>query len=349
MECAVSPQHPSLELGRMRIPGLAIPVVLLASSFFIRSHTRRRLFSNPVFKNSLRNLLAALHLLFYAYNIHEILDADKPTDSNALPLLECLSLVIGEAALQTSNFWLYASVALGWSVSIPLILFILPSPYLGAIVSLLLSAPSALDMSEHASIGVTLSALSLLTRATFWILRRSAAGNTSSGTTLASIALPILARICYTAFIRTSWGRSWHNKLKKALQSWLRSVQPTNSRHCIECAQISVAAQSLLISGWVMSSFVWSCFRWRWLFSRQASRAPAWSAASFLAGTQFFTAFALVKWARTREATADVSVFMQWQLDDCLVATWWTSFLFTSLWLVSEALDALLSTFTQTH
>jgi hypothetical protein len=349
MKRAVSPQHPSLEFGRIHIPGPAISVVLLASSFFIRSHTRRRLLSSPISKNSLGRLSVALHLLLYAYNIHGILDAGERTDSNALLLLEYLSLVMGEAALQKSSFWLYTSVALCWILSVPLTVIILPSPHLRAVVSLLLSAPSALDMSEHASIGVILSALSLLTRATFWILRTSTAGNTSSGTTLAGILLPVLARTCYTAFIRTSWGRSWHNKFRQALQSWLRSVQPTNSGHCIECAQISVAAQSLLISGWVMSSFVWSCFRWRWLFSRQASRAPAWSAASFLAGTQFFTAFALVKWARTREATADVSVFMQWQLDDCLVATWWTSFLFTSLWLVSEALDALLSTFTQTH
>jgi hypothetical protein len=333
----------------MRIPGPAISVVLLASSFFIRSHTRKRLLSSPVFKNSLGHLVTTFHLLLYAYNIHEILDADESTDSNALPLLEYLSLVIGEAALEKLSFWLHTPVVLGWILSAPLTVIILPSPHLKAIVSLVLSAPSALDMSEHASIGVTLSALSLLTRAMFWISKTSTAGYTFSATSIAAILLPVLARTCYTAFIWTLWGRSWHNKSKQALQSWLRSVQPINSGHCIECAQISVAAQSLLISGWVMSSFVWSCFRWRWLFSRQASRAPVWSAASFLAGTQFFTAFALVKWARTREATADVSVFMQWQLDDCLVATWWTSFLFTSLWLVSEALDALLSTFTQTH
>jgi hypothetical protein len=349
MEGAIRSHHPSLDLGQIRIPGPAITIAVLAFALFIRSHTRGRVLSSPVCRHGPGDLLDVLHLLFYACNIYGISTGEEYLDNNTLPLVEYLSLVVGEAALQKSSFWLYTSVALGWSVPVPLTLFILQSPHLGAIVSLTLSAPSALDMSEHASIGVTLSALSLLTRAMFWISKTPTAGYTSSATNFAGILLPLLARTCYTAFIRTSWGRSWHNKLKQALQSWLRSVQPTNSGHCIECAQISVAAQSLLISGWVMSSFVWSCFRWRWLFSRQASRAPAWSAASFLAGTQFFTAFALVKWARTREATADVSVFMQRQLNDCLVATWWTSFLFTSLWLISEALDALLSTFTQTH
>jgi hypothetical protein len=342
MERAIRPHHPFLELGGLHIPAPIIPIVFLASSLLVRSHTRRRLLSFPFFRHSLGHLLAALHLLSYAYNCWVIFHGNRHIDSNTLPLLEYLLLVIGEAAHQKSNFWVHTSVALGWISWISPTLPVLPTPYFRAIASLALSAPISLGMSEHVSIEVTLSALSLFTRTTFWFSNTQIASNKFSALTLAGILLPILARTFYTTFMRTAWGRSWRNNLHQASQSWLCCVQPTNIGMCMRCAQVSVVAQTLLIAGCVLSRFVWSCFRWRWLFSGQESRAPACTAPSLMAGTQFFGLNALVKWMRAKEATTDMSIFMQWQLDDCLLATWWTSFLYMLLWLFSELISAVL-------
>jgi hypothetical protein len=342
MERTISPHHPLLRLGWMCIPGPAIPIIVLAVSLFIRSNTRRRLLSYPVILNGLRYSLTTLHLLFYAQNVWDIFHGNRHMESNVLPLLEYVCLVIGEAVLQKSNFWLYTSVALGWILSVLPTPFIPSSPYVIEVVILVLSTPSALGMNDDANIGVTLSALSLFIRATFCVSKTPTAAYESSAMNLAGILVPVLARISYTTFIRTAWGRSWHNKLRQTLQSWLQSGQLTNIGTCMKCVQVAVLVQTLLIAGWTMSSFVWSCFRWRWLFSGQESKAPAWTVSSFFAGIQFFAAFTIVKWWRARDATADLGVFMQWQLDDCLVATWWTSFLFVLLWLLSEFLNAIL-------
>jgi hypothetical protein len=342
MERTISPHHPLLRLGWMCIPGPAIPIIVLAVSCFIRSNTRRRLLSYPIVQHSLTYSLAALHLLFYAHNIRDIFHGNKYMNSNALPLLEYICLVIGEAALHKSNFWPYTSIALGWILSVLPTPFIPSSPYVIEVVILVLSTPSALGMNDDANIGVTLSALSLFTRATFCVSKTPTAAYESSAMNLAGILVPVLARISYTTFIRTAWGRSWHNKLRQTLQSWLQSGQLTNIGTCMKCVQVAVLVQTLLIAGCTMSGFVWSCFRWRWLFSGQESTAPAWTVSSFFTGTQYITVFVIVKWWRARDATADLSVFMQWQLDDCLVATWWTSFLFVLLWLFTELLNTIL-------
>lgn len=281
MDREISPQHPLLELGSLHIPGPAIPIILLGFPFIMPPGARRHLLHRSSFKEWLGNSLAITHMLLYIHKVWGVLKGKENMHNNTLLLLEYLSLVLGEAALEESNFWLYTSVALGWSLSIP------PSsspsqisalPYLRAMILLILSMPSTLVMSDQLSNGATLSALSLLTRATFWASTSSITGHGFWATTLARIVLPLLAKPCYTEFVRTARGQPWSSRVVRALQSWLGRVQHNSIGQYMNCTQIAVAAQTLSIAGLILSSFVWSCFRWRWLFAGHASRAPSWTA-----------------------------------------------------------------------
>ncbi|KAF2848081.1 hypothetical protein T440DRAFT_470430 [Plenodomus tracheiphilus IPT5] len=330
--------HPSLELGLLRIPGPTLPIALLCLPFFVRPHTRRRLLGHPAFKEHLGHLLTAVHLLLYIYNIQEILSETGAGHSNTLPLLEYLSLVLGEAALQETHFWLYTNVALGWALSVSLSLSFnnMPPSSIRALISLLLSVPSALGNNGHISNGARFSALSLLTRTTFWILNGTNVVHGFSATTAAKITFPLLGRLLYAEHVRIAPDQAWWNRLLQAFQAMFRNAQQDGTEQGRECTSAAVAMQTSLGVGWILSSFIWSCFRWRWLFLEQVSRTPSWTAFSFLGGTQFFVAWMLVKWWYARDPTGDVGVFTQRQLRHCLEATWWTSCFYLLLWLICE-------------
>ena len=46
---------------------------------------------------------------------------------------------------------------------------------------------------------------------------------------------------------------------------------------------------------------------------------------------------------RGREPTADLAIFVQYQLEDCVAAMWWVSVAYMLLWLGLEALELLAS------
>lgn len=214
MERANAPQHPLLELDRLPIPGPALPTVLVGFPFVVRPRTLRRLLSYPAFTECLRYLLAIVHLLLYICNVWELLNEKEPGHNNTLPLLEYLFLVLGEVALKEPNFWLYISVAVGWILVLPHSPFsqVLALQSTRAWISLILSIPSALQMSEHFSRGAALSVLSLFTRITFLVFTRSIAVHESLATTFARILLLILAWSCYATFFWILRGQPWFNR-----------------------------------------------------------------------------------------------------------------------------------------
>jgi hypothetical protein len=131
-------------------------------------------------------------------------------------------------------------------------------------------------------------------------------------------------------------GQPWFNRSHRALH---RCFRPQTLHH-IQCAQAATATLTLAGAGWIVSSFLWSCFPWRRLFSGELSRAPSWTAFSFAGGALFFPVFAVVKMWRLqdREATVDLGVFVQRQVGDCVVAVWWVNGLYVVLWMGLEIL-----------
>lgn len=338
MQRAIFPQHPALELGPLQIPGPVIPFALLCLPFLMSPRTRRRVWTHPGSKEYLEYSLITVHLLLYICNVREILNKTENKNGNTLSLLEYLALVLGETILQKSDSWRYTYVALGWALSASMNspLTYIPPSSTRALISLLLSIPGAFGNSVHISTGVRLSALSLLTRATFWVLIASNVVREFSATTLAKLISLVLARLLHAKFVRTAHNQPWSSRLREALQKMFRIVQQDNTEQSKDCAHAAMAMQTLLVAGWILSSYLWSCFRWRWLFLEQASRAPAWTVFSFLGGTQFFTAWVLVKRSHAREPTGDLRIFAQRQLVDCLEATWWTSCFDLLLWSICE-------------
>jgi hypothetical protein len=151
--------HPSLQLGRLRIPGPAVPIALIAFPFIVRPRIlRRHLRSNPA---CLGYSLMAFHFLLYYHNIWEILNK-KDTgdgDNNTLPFLEYVSLILGDAALQQSGLWSYICPAVSWIVPQ------LPRSYFSQIffgdmrcirayIVLVLCLPSALRIGHRLSAGL---------------------------------------------------------------------------------------------------------------------------------------------------------------------------------------------------
>ena len=338
MYSEIASQHPSLEFGRLRIPGPTIPIIILISPFIVQPRTRQRLFSH------LKHFLALSHLLLYIYNIHGLLTKNENEHTNTLPFLEYLSLVLGETALEETNFWLYTSVAEGWFISV------LPSGLFNRLkipvstrrwIPLLLSIPSALGTSKPLSTRVTTSALSLLTRMTLWVSNDASTLPEFSASTLSRIFLPILAVPCHAIYTSTARSYPWSNRISLALQTRLRCVQHYAIGQYADIHQAGATAHILLAAGWIMSSFISTCFRWRWLFYGEASRAPAWTKFSFFGGWLFVHFHTLVGWPERREPVSRVGPFTRRYLKHCLVATWWTNACYVVLWLVCEVYVAV--------
>jgi len=337
MDSKAPSQHPSLELGRLRIPGPTIPLIILVSPFIVQPRTRRRLFAH------LKHVLALSHLLLYIYNIHGLFTKNENEHTNILPFLEYLTLVLGETALEETNFWLYVSVAEGWFVSI------LPSEVFNRLkipistrqwAPLLLSIPSALRTSKPLSSRVMISALSLLTRMTLWVSNDASTVHAFSTCTLYHILLPVLAVPCYAMCIRTARSYPWPNRRYVVLQTRLRYVQHYAAEQCADVHQAGATAHILLATGWIISSFIFTCFRWRWLLYGEASRAPAWSKFSFLGGWLFVHFHTLVSCPERREPVPRLGPFTRRYLKHCLAATWWTNAFYVALWLVCEGVCA---------
>jgi hypothetical protein len=347
MERAHTPHNPVLEIWRLRIPGPAIPFVLAGFPLVVRPLALRHLLFYPASKVCLRYSLAIVHLLLlYIHLFRGDLNKKEAEHTNTLPLLEYLSLVLGEAALQESNFWLYTSVAMGWIHVLPHSSFsqMLSLWSRRAWILLILSIPSVLQMSKRLSTGAMLSALSLFTKIVSLILTGSVTLHEISATTSVGVLLLLLARPCCSKFLRIARSQPWLNRLGQAHSNWLRSVQQDGMvgfqlGSCTRCAQAAVAMLTLQGAGWILSSFIWSCFPWRWLFNKQVSRNPSWTVFSFLAGFLFFPILALIKFLQARGPVADLGVFVHNQLIDCLAATWWTSCIYLLLWSICEIVN----------
>jgi hypothetical protein len=117
------------------------------------------------------------------------------------------------------------------------------------------------------------------------------------------------------------------------------SMMGPRIRVCIKCVSVTITSMILQCAGWILSSLIFSCFRWRWFFLGQDSRSPALTVFSSAGGALFFPVLALIKLIRLLQARGpigDAYVFVQKELQDCLVAMWWISCTYLSLWLGLE-------------
>lgn len=112
------------------------------------------------------------------------------------------------------------------------------------------------------------------------------------------------------------------------------------TRKLIKCASVAIISMILQGAGWILSSFIYSCFRWRWLYLGQDSRPPALTVFSYAGGAMpFFSVLALKKiitLLQARGPFGSAYMFLQHELKDCLATTWWVSCTYLLLWLVLE-------------
>jgi hypothetical protein len=117
------------------------------------------------------------------------------------------------------------------------------------------------------------------------------------------------------------------------------SIMGLRTRRCIKCVSVAMASMVLNGAGWILSSLIYSCFRWRWFFLGQDSRPPALTVFSYAGGMLFFPILALIKVITLLQAEGPFGsawIFLQNESKDCLVATWWISCTYLLLWLVLE-------------
>jgi hypothetical protein len=328
-------QHPSLHFGPWRIPGPFIPIALVAFPLVVRPRTLAHCLFRPSSKKSIGYSLAVLHLLLYFHIVWGIIRNNTiQHDDIAIPLLSYTSLVLGEAILGTSGFWPYTAIALDWVLLSPQ--DPLSRRLAKACISLVLAVSA---VGERLSTGAKLSALSLLTTAIFqtWSVPRPLAA------TLAALVVPVLA----TTFSRIARGQVWYQELHLRSGSlWTNILSNSQLGQYRRCFEVPVTKITLAGAAWVLSSFNWSCFRWRWLLNRgQASRAPSWSMFSlFAGGFTFFPVFLIVDFVQLmqgRDRAANRGDFMQRQVRMCLKAMWYTTCMYTVVWLLLEIMHAL--------
>jgi hypothetical protein len=184
------------------------------------------------------------------------------------------------------------------------------------------------------STGAKASALSLLTRTSFHIIEPR-----PLTARFGVLALLVLA----VALGHTARDQLWsiYSFLARLRDGTIKSPMG----QCARCAEAAVAQISSLSAALIVSSFRWSCFRWRWLWHIGPTRARAWTDHSFFGGMLFlFPIYALVQFIehiQFRYIGADREDFRKRQIYNCLMATWCTSCVYIVLWIMSEILMAL--------
>jgi hypothetical protein len=340
-------QHPSLALGHWLIPG---PLILIFSiGVPLLAHARSHRHYSLTIKTFLEYTSVALHLPIYIYIIRQVLHkSNNQQDNITLSLLEYTSPVLGEAILKRSNFWLYTSIAVAWMLILPRAPGSQTLSRVTRAWSLL--APTGfvvLQTDKQLSTGARVSILSLLTMLLSQIWSGFIASTGSFSTSLVGQLFPIVVPICILSFCHTEICELRCMLSNSMSQTWLRTVS-VNGRgdsrviHCIRCAEFPVARVTIQIAGSILSSFLCTCLRWRWLLSGEESRPPAWTGLSVLIAMFFFNPILLLiqtfEFTQGRNRAANLGEFIQRQIASCMTALWWTNCIYVVLWLVLEIL-----------
>lgn len=327
-------QHPSLDSYGLRISGPVLPIVLAAWFLSTRLQPGRHLLRFSITGNQLRIFLVVTHSLTYCWSIWNIIHQEEqhsaiPTNNHASILIEFIVLTWGEAALQDSDFWPYTLTSMGWIMLAFQSLSDATFPSSSNIwLSLLLSLPCAFQMSARVGSGAMLSGLSLLSNAIFALVNaRDVLGPYAR-------ILAILVPLCLAILIQLACKNdSLHSRLHRLWRAVFKHF-PTENH--MRCATVGVSVINLEAAGWIVSSFLWSCLRWRWLFFGESSRNPALTMFSLAAGALFFAIHALGKLLRNRAPIADPAMFVRNSLNDCLHAIQCTNCIYLGLWLLCE-------------
>lgn len=333
MEHSEATQHPSLDIYSLRIPGPVPPIIIAAWFLSARLQPGRHLLRFLITGNQLRIFLVVTHSLTYCWSIwnfiHQEQHSETPLNNHALIILEFTTLTWGEAFLLESDFWPYTLTSIGWIMLALHPLSKATSPSSRSIwLPLVFSLRSALQVGGRVSSGAMLSGISLLNTVIFGLVDgRDFLG--SYGGILAILVPPCLAILVQLV----CKNNSYHDRLRSLWRAIFKHY-PTENH--MQCAQVAISVINLQAAGWIVSSFLWSCLRWRWLFSGQNSRDPALTVFSLAGGSLFFAIHAVCKLLRNRAPIADPAIFVRNSLSDCFHAIQWTNCIYLGLWLLCE-------------
>jgi hypothetical protein len=340
-------QHPSFVFLGRRIPGPFIPIALVGLPLMVRSQTLKYYIYSSSVKKGIEHLLVLLHLLLYTGTIRQMLQPEGyQRDDITLALLEYVSLVIGEAILDASRFWSYTLLAGGW-------IFTLPkapgshtlSPIRRTWLLLILSSIGALQTGDRLSKSAQLSAWLLLTKATFQIWSNLITSPRSLAVNLAGLSLPLATRIFILVFQMIGHNAPWFKRHTLKFQARLRYIwvncggefQMARYRRC---AEFPVARFTLLGAGWIISSFLFTCLWWCWLFAGEPSEGAVWIAVSCIAAFfSFVPILVLIQYLQLmqdRPRAVSLEEFLQRQITDCFAALWWNTCIYLLLWVILE-------------
>jgi hypothetical protein len=345
-------QHPSLVFLGRRIPGPLIPIALVGLPLMVRSQTLEYYIYSPSLKKGIERLLVLLHLLLYTDMIGQMLRPEGYLqDDITLTLLEYVSVVIGEAILDASRFWSYTLLAGGW-------IFTLPdapgnhtlSPITRTWLLLIPSSIGALKTGDRLGKSAQLSAWLLLTKATFQIWSNIVTSPRSLAVNLAGMSLPLATRIFILVFQMIGHNESWFKRHTLKFQArlryiWVKCGGDFQMARYRRCAGFPVARFTLLGAGWIISSFLFTCLWWCWLFADEPSEGAVWIAVSYIAAFfSFMPILLLIQYLQLmqdRPRAASLEDFLQRQITDCFAALWWNTCIYLLLWMVLEIMRAV--------
>lgn len=336
MQFLQGPQQPSLQLGGLRLPGPTIPLAFAIGHVLLEFQLRAGTWSITTLRSILRRTLVASHILLSVWLVWSIGTDSLIVTDHTLPLLEFIFLIMGEAAIQESEFWQYYSIAYAWILGLPHSPFELTSqaPLLSAYVSLMLLSVALFSHKEvQLSYGAMLSGLCLFVKTVYSLAPSSLQNHHCLAMTVAMFVCLLLAS--------TAVQRIGTPRLKDSTRGWCDSVRQFLSERipvaqCVRCAQAAVASLTMLGAGLLSCSLFWSCFRWRWLLRSEVPSKPAWNAFSLAGGFVYVPVLLLIKFSRRRQPSPNVPAFVQRQLIDALAGMQGAVLVYISIWIVCE-------------
>lgn len=335
-------RYPNLDLGHgIRLPAPTLPLAFAAFSLVFGRRRWRHRAHDLVPSKVLQVSLAVLHSVLYIWNVWSLLGDISTTRNHSLCLLEFAALVFGETALEqpsslsstlTAIGWIYENGANGlhdrshmWA-----------SPAMSACIKFLLATPCAWQIGGGTSVGAMLSGVSLMTG----IMVSTSVGEGSLTERLpGGTALCVVGTACLSILVQQTKIREWHPRLNRAIQNF--NTDDVLQAQCLSCLLLPIQFMALVYAGWILASYLWSCFPWRRLFLGQPSGPPTWDQFSF-AGGMLYSAFLVVPLLlRPRDPVADVATFVRRRLEDCMIALQWSNVGLIVLWLLCEAIMSI--------
>lgn len=338
-----SAKYPNLEFGDvLRLPALVVPVTSAVLYIPVKRMRSRHGARNADLNVALQLSVTSFHLALYLWHVWSLLGDISTARVQSICLFEFVTLIFGETALGCPNLPLSVITAAGWMYTLEGFPdYLAPqnawmSLTMRVSIPFVLAVPCAWQVAGKASMGAMLSGTSLLTGTVVSQFNKFA-GSRSEETGNGAVAVLVIFAACSPILGQLVNTRQWRSKLRQVMQRL--GVDGLLQVRCMNCILIPIHFMALIAAGWILASFLLSCFPWRRLFLGQSSRPPSWDKFSISGGIFYSAVLLLQQFMQQRELFVDPTSFARRKCEDCLIALHWTNIFYILLWLVCEAVS----------